>query len=332
MVAMRMLSSALVLLAITLTSRADDGAASIAAGGLVVMKRETRIVMAKEVLTISPARVAVDYDFRNDSDDDVTTEVAFPIPAYTLGDGMVETRQQGFDDFKLWVGGVPTKYTVQMRALVGKRDITGDLRALHIDAASFGHYEEENREPQTAHLTPAQRKRLIALRAIDFKAGDQPLWRIEKKYHWTQTFPAHGIVHIRHQYTPVLGNSNTIGDPSAFRGKDAISEYAESCPAPALRNILSKIWNKPRGTDDVSPIWISYVSFILTTANTWKTPIEDFTLIVERPHIAKEETFVSFCWNGPVTRIDADHFVAHATHLVPKNELQIGYIHAAQGR
>ena len=33
---------------------ADDGAASIAAGGIVVMKRETRITMAKEVLQISP--------------------------------------------------------------------------------------------------------------------------------------------------------------------------------------------------------------------------------------------------------------------------------------
>ena len=66
--------------------RADDGAASIAAGGVILMKREPRIVMAKEVLSISPLRVLVDYDFRNDSDEDITTEVAFPIPAYTVDD------------------------------------------------------------------------------------------------------------------------------------------------------------------------------------------------------------------------------------------------------
>ncbi len=47
---------------------ADDDAASIAAGGIVVMKHEPRIVMAKEVLNISPKKVIVDYDFRNDSD------------------------------------------------------------------------------------------------------------------------------------------------------------------------------------------------------------------------------------------------------------------------
>ncbi|HEY6373419.1 MAG TPA: DUF4424 family protein [Candidatus Sulfotelmatobacter sp.] len=49
----------------------------------------------------------------------------------------------------------------------------------------------------------------------------------------------------------------------------------------------------------------NYVDFILTTANTWKTPIEDFTLIVERPHWKNNRgesdlgDYVSFCWDGP---------------------------------
>ena len=40
--------------------------------------------MAKEVLQISAKRVIVDYDFRNDSDEDITTEVAFPIRTTTF--------------------------------------------------------------------------------------------------------------------------------------------------------------------------------------------------------------------------------------------------------
>jgi hypothetical protein len=60
---------------------ADDGAASIAAGG-IVMTRESRITMAKEVLFISESKVVVDYDFRNDTDADITTEIAFPIPDF----------------------------------------------------------------------------------------------------------------------------------------------------------------------------------------------------------------------------------------------------------
>jgi len=334
MAAMRVLRSTLVLLSVTLATggflRADDGAASIAAGGVILMKREPRIVMAKEVLSISPLRVLVDYDFRNDSDEDITTEVAFPIPAYTVDDsGMVGYRFQGFDDFKLWIDNVPTRYSTDVRALAGEQDITAALRALRIDAASFGHFDTDNdHESQVDKLNAAQRNRLIAMKAIDPKFRNQPLWRVEKKYHWTQTFPAHGTVHIRHQYTPVSGNSNTIGDPAIYRGKGAIEEYAQSCPSLALRDTLSKVWKKQSSKPaDVSPLWISYVSFILTTANTWKTPIEDFTLIVERPHDPKEKTYVSFCWDGPVTQVDADHFSAHVSGLVPKKELMIGYIY-----
>jgi hypothetical protein len=55
-------------------------------------------------------------------------------------------------------------------------------------------------------------------------------------------------------------------------------------------------------------------------------PIEDFTLIVERLHEKDSFTYVSFCWDGPVTKIDADHFIAHATDFVPKTELRIGFI------
>ena len=60
---------------------ADDSAASIAAGGLVA-RRETRVTMAKEVLRISPTKIVVDYDFRNDGSADVTVDLVFPVPPY----------------------------------------------------------------------------------------------------------------------------------------------------------------------------------------------------------------------------------------------------------
>jgi len=261
--------------ALTPALYADDGASSIAAGGIIVMKREPLIVMAKEVLNISPSRVLVDYDFRNDSDEDITTEVAFPVPAYTLAWDERNPKEESFDDFKLWIDEEPARFTTEIRAFAGKHDITELLSKLHVD--------------------------------------------------WTQTFPAHSVVHIRHQYTPVLGNSNTIGNPAVYQGKDAVPEYAQSCPAATLRDTLTKVWQSDKDHES-SPLSISYVSFILTTANTWKTPIEDFTLIVERPRIPKYKTYVSFCWDGPVTQLDADHFSAHITGLVPKKELMIGYI------
>jgi hypothetical protein len=314
----------------TLPLHADDGAASIAAGGIIVMKREPRITMAKEVLQISPSKIVVDYDFRNNSDQDITTKVAFPVPPYTW-EGMIDAYfvDASFDDFKLSIDGQPVAFATEMRAYVAGHEITSLLKAEHIDIASFGHTStKEGYDSPSAdfdHANAHSRARLLAAGA--FKDGS-PNWRIVKKYYWTQAFPAHKLVHIEHQYTPVLGGSNTIGDPTVYQGKDAVPEYAESCPDPSLRTTLSKIWNKPRGDFDGSPLWINYVNFILTTANTWKTPIEDFTLIVERPTDPKHKTWVSFCWDGPVTQIDPDHFSAHISGLVPKKELQIGFISA----
>ena len=64
----------------------------------------------------------------------------------------------------------------------------------------------------------------------------------------------------------------------------------------------------------------NYVDFILTTANTWKTPIEDFTLIVDRsgPDNSSRRTevariqnkvLVSFCWTAR-SSTDPMQFVA----------------------
>ena len=114
------------------TSLADDGAASIAAGG-IVMTREPRITMAKEVLEIGTDKVIVDYDFRNDTDGGITTEVAFPIPAYTFDPNGAFPQAAGFDDFKLWVDGKPSTFSTQVRALLGKQDVTSPLKSSGVD-------------------------------------------------------------------------------------------------------------------------------------------------------------------------------------------------------
>jgi hypothetical protein len=61
------------------------------------------------------------------------------------------------------------------------------------------------------------------------------------------------------------------------------------------------------------------VSYILTTANTWKTPIGEFELVVERP----EGHAVSFCWDGKVEKVGPTTFSARATDFVPSRELSV---------
>src|SRR3990172_5217193 len=75
------LFSAIATLALLLpeTPHANDGVGAIGAGG-VVLRNERRIAMRKERLFVSPRQIRVQYEFVNVSQDDVTTEVVFPIP------------------------------------------------------------------------------------------------------------------------------------------------------------------------------------------------------------------------------------------------------------
>jgi hypothetical protein len=318
--------AALALLSGARSLHADDGAASIAAGG-IVMVREPRITMQKEVLRISASKVQVDYEFRNDTDKDITTEVAFPVPAYSLDWDERPVQYQGFEDFELTIEGKKTHFDVEIKAKLKGRDVSAVLKKYGIDLASFGHFDEESHfAKDVRRLSTSQRSALIHSGLLYPETDqDEGTWSVEKKYYWSQTFPAHAVVHISHQYTPVLGGSNSIGYGLSATGQvdpDMAKEVSSLCLGQELSKKLEGYSQRP---DRMVPY--TYVDFILTTANTWKTPIEDFTLIVEKPHSRRSlQTFVSFCWDGPVTKVDEDHFSTHTTNMIPKKELRVGFI------
>ncbi|MGA2351776.1 MAG: DUF4424 family protein [Terracidiphilus sp.] len=309
---------------------ADDGAASIAAGGLVVMGKEPRIVMAREVLQISMHKVIVDYDFRNDSDQEITTEVAFPIPEYGLPD--IDQQWGGFDDFRLWVNGAPARSQVEARAFLNNKEYTRLLNRMHVDVATLGHQSSDKTgkfmAPDIERLTAAEHKQLEDAGLVAYNetvyVAFTPEWHVRKKYYLKQIFPAHKIVHVRHEYTPAIGFEDNLeaGLRTIDPDPEAAKSLREFCIDDRLSKTLKQIADGPGSID--APDY--YVDFILTTANTWKTPIEDFTLIVDRPHGYSDfPNQVSFCWNGPIKKIDANHFSAHAVNLVPKKELHIGF-------
>lgn len=326
---------------------ADDSAASIAAGGLVA-RRETRIVMAKEVLRISPTKIVVDYDFRNDTDQDVTTEVAFPIPPYSYGPENPEISDASFSSFKLSVDGKPVAFQIEAKATLHGKDVTEILTADHIDIASFGRVREtvgaypEIHTPDIERLSRTEQTRLAQAGLFDAEDG-WGTWDAHLQYYWTQTFPAHSSIHIRHEYTPVEGfelmpletlkNALEKTQPAAnakdakFQSED-LATLNRFCPDPSLLPAsIRAIENAdPENGEFVYPQW---VDFILTSANTWKQPIEDFTLIVERGKRRDDfgPRLISFCspQDAPVEKLDADHFQVHLTNFVPAAELRIGF-------
>jgi Domain of unknown function (DUF4424) len=334
---------------------ADDSAAAIAAGGLVP-RRETRIVMAREVLQISVKKVVVDYDFRNDTAEDVTTEVAFPISPYSSG--FVEGPQpeaQSFQSFKLWVDGKPVHYESEAKATLNDKDVSALLEANHIDIPTFGHFNvsldskrvEVTKTPDFTRLPKSARDQLV--KAGLFKLVDDPWgqWTVHLQYHWTQTFPAHSTVHIRHEYPPVAGFTElgraavedslaqfTTGH-SAGNDPDEVKFLTQFCAdQPFLSTLARQLReNESAVQADVEKqmagtAYPSWVDFILTSANTWQRPIEDFTLIVERPKAEHGgKMLISFCSpaDGKVEKTDVDLLQVHLTNFIPASELHIGF-------
>ncbi len=313
---------------------ADDSAASVATGG-IVLRHEASISMEKEVLAISLAKVTVDYEFLNDTDKDITTVVAFPIPPYVTGP---TTEPASFDDFRLWVDNKQIKYAVDAHAKLDGKDYTDFLRGLGIDFASFGGYDLSDSGQPTGPITKLPKQQLQQLAKMglidgyDSDGPGWPLWTVTKMYYWRQTFPAHRMVHIRHEYSPMVGFQDmSIGvfDPAQREQRSSELIYKnldEACIDPGLQRALQLDMGKYNKNEDAAIE--EWIDFILTTANSWKGPIKDFTLIVDRgpsPKYALKPDFVSFCWDGRIQKLDQTHFEAHAENFVPKKNLHIAF-------
>lgn len=319
-------------------------------------RRETRIVMAKEVLRISLKKIVVDYDFRNDTDQDVTTEVAFPIPPYAneFADGPA-LEEQSFQSFKLWVNGKPVNYESEATATLNSNDVTAILKANHIDIRTFGHFvdqvDSKHQEvidtPDFNRLSKSTRDQLVKAGLFEVDGAPWGKWTVHLQYHWTQSFPAHSTVHIRHEYSPAIGftqvnlsavedflasltTGHSVGDDQG--GAKLLCGFCADRPfLSILKSQLKESELQAKTEDEKLMSGTSYphwVDFILTSANTWQRPIENFTLIIERPkpeHAGR--VLISFCSpaSGKVEKLDADHFQVHLTNFVPTNELHIGF-------
>ena len=107
---------------------ANDTTAELATGGLVFTKSE-HIEMQSEDLFISTKEIKVRYNFINSSDDDIVTQVAFPIPdiPYGVDDfnfAIPTTDPQNILAFKTTANGRPVDVRVEQKALIGGTDRT----------------------------------------------------------------------------------------------------------------------------------------------------------------------------------------------------------------
>jgi hypothetical protein len=315
---------------------ANDTAASTAAGG-IQLRREPRIAMIKEKLFISLEKVTVEYEFLNESDTDIATEVAFPVPAYGIDYSAAGTRD--FDDFKVWADGTELKYAIEARARLGGRDYTAILKRFSIDVASLGHFNgRDDFSADFRKLAKSQQDTLTDAGLFD-RDNEFPQWQVEKIYHWQQTFPAHRLVHVRHEYKPGIGFTQV--DAKFFNSRERAAEVALARQQSGSRWVVddalqidnacvdSQLERTLAGPDK-PPVEMFWVDYILSTANGWKTPIRDFQLEIEKLQPQGAKSYVSFCWDGPVQRVAPNRFRANVKNFIPTRELHVVFFEPLQ--
>lgn len=329
----------------------NDGAAEIALGG-IRLKQERRVAMIKERLFISKKRVRVEYEFLNESKQVVTTEVAFPLPEFQCDVLMRPLMKHVHGDdwkeeinvpFKLWVDGKETPFKTEIRANVGGRDITPLLDDCGIRIDTFGDYREgetriDGDTPATSQmdrLSQSQLDQLIEAGAIDPSPStppsrNAPRWTVKKTLHWEQCFPPGKVLKVAHEYLPHLGSATDFYIEDLVKPSET-SHNLFADPACPDENWIREVRKAIREREAKQPAHISYVRtsvfgrwvrYILTTANTWKTPIRDFELIVERD----PGEFITFCWDGPVEKIGANTFRARVKDFIPVKELTVYFL------
>lgn len=316
----RLLIAASIML-IAYSAHANDAASEASAGGLK-LRKEHSVLMEKERLFISKELVRVEYEFRNTTKETVISEVAFPIPPLEY----TEIEYHGsrdFSDFKAWVDDKPIQIETEVRAFVKKREITNELREAGLSIKEFGGFNPDQNDNVIMALEPTVRNKLVRLGAL--KAPDKkdssldywPEWSNHIKYHWRQEFPPGVIVRIKHEYRPVAGFSQIQVQKFKKQFKDSCinsSTYNE-----VRSRVEKKMQKEPGNNNFFSALWVSY---ILSTANTWQTPIKDFELIIE----GEKDDLISFCWDWPFEKIGDAKFRAYKSDFVPKKDLKIYFL------
>jgi hypothetical protein len=286
---------------------ADDGAASLAAGG-IVFTHHIAVRMANEDLYVSPELVRVRFEFANDTPNDIETVVAFPLPdidladeyASMVGPDLPSSDPVNFMNFKARVDGRPIAFRTERHALIGERDVTGLIvpTGSQTDVLTIGLRVLSNT------LSPAELARLNKAGLLDGKTGDYgPKWHVRTRFFWTQRFPAHRHIVIEHTYRPLSGTWNSADAVVADSKLDA-----RFCIDSSVKDLVFK---------DAGAFETDY---ILKTAKTWNGPIGHFHMTLDK---LKTLNSLSLCWDGDLHRTGLTTFEFSQDNFVPTRDIQM---------
>lgn len=296
----------------------NDTSGTVLPTGGVVFEKQDGIKMKTEALYIRPGQIEVRYLFENTTDKDITTQVFFPLPQMPA----VETFPQGdlaHDyEFKLWVNDKPVKYEKNWTILSGETDITALVPILFYTEEEIISEAELDRRVEMLRLKERQPfidKNILKYDwIVDPARGEVQAWKMtvdwqkQLSYSWQQTFPAGKTVSVRHTYVPTAMTAN-IGIPFSKCIDAESPKYQDFVFIPENERTYS--WNHLDAQD--------YVEYILTTANNWQGPIENFNLLVESPLKSVG------CFDGEAF-YGGQYFAVNRSHYTPEWDISVDFI------
>ncbi len=316
---------------------ANDGVAAQGVGGVTIAKTD-KIAIKSEVLDISCDSIHVSYDFINESDRDEDTLIMFPLPAYSAN--IPESNDYAVQpaDFTITVDGRPVRYQTQLKAVIvdfewldggGKKvisevDVTEKLKAAGLSEQEIASYRfntryvEGKRGEDGYYQFPIPNDKVQKLVKEGLLAGGNmgeatPQWENRVTYVWKQLFPANKVVHVEHSYRPFTSGGATGGFSKYTEGN-------EFCLSKENIRTLNSIRKNKKNLDAYLNVPGTNVKYILTTANSWKDGIRDFTL---RLHPKSKNEVVSACLPAPLVKISDKVYQVHLLNFHPSEELSV---------
>jgi hypothetical protein len=313
---------------------ANDSTAELGTGGLI-LSRSDAVEMQSEDLFLSRDKVTVDYVFRNNSDKDVDTIVAFPMPDIEGNPNVVPSIPQEEDNFlgfAVTVEGKPVAPRLEQKAFAAGIDISADLKANAVPFYPFGKpaIDALAKLPQNV-ADDWQARGIIVIDEYDDGSGWKrvrtPYWLLRSTYWWRANFPAGKAVRVSHRYKPSAGG--TVGLTFYWDGKfqGQYDDYKKRyCMDADFEKAVRKAEGVP-GADGNPPLFEGRLAYILTTGGNWATGnIGKFKLTVDKGYAA---SLVSFCGKG-VRKTGPTTFEMTAEDFYPEQDLDILFLDRPQ--
>lgn len=312
---------------------ADDTSAGITAGG-IQFKQTDHILMASEDLFISPSIIRVKFEFKNLTDQDYHTIVAFPLPSYQPQNQTQSDVGVNFDgaiaeqlgkSFVLKINGQKKKSQEEIKAFNNKgEDVTNLLKKYDINIVNGIKAENQIKTLSDTAIEELKNKGIYELLHFESEGDWHDLkWEVRHIFYWDQVFPAGKVTRIEHEYQPMPTSSY-----ATYLGTDSVKDF---CIDPQAKDNLiaynQKRYNEETGkilensTDGIS-FGYQDIGYILKTGNNWAGPIKKFHLTIE---IGENDLAAFACFEG-LKQTSARHLEAELRDFTPTHDLRVLFI------